>query len=659
MEVRRRVGRAVRCVALLCVVQLIASATLVNALGAEPTVVPTRRILAAGGRTSYVIALDSDATDAETLAASELASYLRRISGASFAIRRGRAGEQLRSTDRAIVLRTEGRDDAHGVAADAYTITVRGESVILTGASPRAVLYAAYDFLARLGCRWLAPELAFYAGAAEYVPHEATLVYESRGDVTERPVFAIRKLDMGEARSHDLESLRRIVEWMPKLRFNTLMVPMGSGASSDRTWDDWRSALTPELKKRGLTIEAGGHGYQRFLAADMENGELFVRHPNWFGKDSTCNVSRSAPVVFNTRNDSAVAYLIHNVARYVTEHPEIDVFDFWPPDGARWDECVKEKSEESVEDRHARLVAALHDTLARVRPRLRLEMIAYAHAKMPPEHVVIPPDVLVDFCPISENFDVPIFDSSDKSNAIYVRAIQAWRRSYPGDIGLYSYYRKYAWRSLPNVIPHLMQQEMRWYAAEPLQGISTYAEPGDWYTYELNHYVLGELAWNPGVDVDSLIDGYALVRYGRSRKLAIAALATLENSFRLRGSIPYSAPDSTAQIARTLAVVGAQRDGVRRAAAAAGNGELAANLERLGLMLEFAERDLAIHKSRNDGGNPEETRALVRELVAFLTVHKTQGVFVVYGGDDFSRYLAHYTRDWNAVGAAAGPGDGE
>ena len=648
-------------IALLCAMQLIAGTTSAAVLRAESAAGPASRTLAADGQTSYVIALGANPSEAEVLAASELASYLRRISGASFAIRRARAEQQWGSTEKAIVLRTSARSGAHGIAADAYTITVRGESVILTGASPRAVLYAAYDFLARLGCRWLAPDLAFYAGAAEYVPHEATLVYDSRGDVTERPVFAIRKLDMAEARSHDIESLRKIVEWMPKLRFNTLMVPMGSGASNSnsKSWDDWRAALTPELQKRGLTIEVGGHGYQRFLAANMEGGELFARHPNWFGKDSTCTASRATHVVFNTTNDSAVAYLIRNVVRYVTERPEINVFDFWPPDGARWDECATEPAAESVADRHAKLVSALHDTLARVRPKVRLEMIAYARAKLPPGHEVIAPDVLVDFCPISQDFDAPIYDSAESNNAVYARAIRAWRRSFPGDIGLYSYYRKYAWRSLPNVIPHLMQRELRWYSAVSLQAVSTYAEPGDWYTYELNHYVLGELAWNPNVDVDSLIGGYALVRYGPSGKLAIAALATLENGFRLRGSIPYSASDSTAQIARTLAVVGAQRDGVRRASATAGNGEVAANLERLGLMLEFAERDLAIQKARTEGGAPEGTRAMVRELVAFLTAHKTQGVFVVYGGDDYTRYLAHYTRDWNAIGPASGAGDGD
>jgi len=631
----------------------VAATALFAAARAQPPGAPVHLTLAAGGHTSYVIALAERPSPAESLAATELARYLGRMSGATFAVVRGRAGTH------AIVLRAAAAVRNPGARADSYEIVVRGDSLVLSGASPRATLYAAYDLLARLGCKWLAPKFAFYDGEAEFVPRVRTLEYRAAGEVRERPVFAIRKLDMAGARSHDIETLRRIVEWMPKLRFNTLMVSMVSGVGGDKSWDDWRAALTPELRRRGITIEVGGHGYQHFLSADMDGGALFARHPDWFGRDSSCTPSRATAVVFNTGNANAVSYLIRNIVRYVVAHPEIDVFDFWPPDGARWNECAAQRDVRTVEDRQAELVAELHAALAKARPDLRLEMIAYAQAKMPPSHEVIPGDVLVDFCPIGEDFDVPIFDSSNANNAIYVRAIRAWRRSIQGDIGLYSYYRKYAWRSLPNVIPHFMQREMQWYASVPLQGISSYAEPGDWYTYELNHYTLGELAWNPKVNVDSLIDGYARVRYGAARSLATAALRTLESSFRLRGSIPYSGADSAAQIAQTLAVIDRQLVDVRAARARAQRSSDASDLQRLGLMLEFAKRDLAIQQARAEKATPQRVRTMVRELVAFLTAHKADGVFVVYGGDDFSRYLKHYTRDWQAVGPAAAAGDGE
>ena len=630
-------------ISLGCVLALAAGAPAASA-STQESQGPARITLASAGTTSYAIALAASPSAAEELAASELATYLNRMSGARFRVERGS------QPAKAIVLRSSSSAGVSGISGDAYAITERGEDIILTGGSGRAVLYAAYDLLARLGCRWLAPKFDMYDGAAEYVPRASTLVFASTGDVIERPTFAIRKLDMAGARSHDIESLRRIVEWMPKLRFNTLMVSMVSGIGRSKSWDDWRGALTPELEKRGITIEVGGHGYQNFLNADMEGGKLFERHPEWFGKDSSCKPSRATHLVFNTSNADAVSYLIGNVVRYVTAHPEIDVFDFWPPDGARWAECADAKAYGTVEDRHARLVTQLHDALKKARPDLRLEMIAYAHAKMPPEQVTLPEDILVDFCPIAQDFDVPIYDPAGSNNATYVRAIQAWRRRYAGDIGLYSYYRKYAWRSLPNVMPHYMQHDMQWYASVPLQGISSYAEPGDWYTYELNHYTLGHLAWNPKVDVDSLIGEYTPVRYGRESEVARVALAALESGFRLRGSIPYSAGDSAAQIARALDTIESRLDAVRAARGRAGSGTIAANLLRLALMLDFARRDLAIQKARAEGVSQEGIGKMVRSLVTFLTANRDRGVFVVYGGDDYARHLKHYTRDWQAVG---------
>src|SRR5690606_9966199 len=180
--------------------------------------------------------------------------------------------------------------------------------------------------------------------------------------------------------------------------------------------------------------------------------------PEWFGRDEQCRPSRARRHVFNTENDEAVEYLVGNVIRYLRERPEIDIFDFWPPDGARWAECPEWADLGTPEDRQARLVNRLHARLAEVRPDVRLEIIAYAHAKHPPATVKLHPDVLVDFCPIGQEFDVGIYDPRGGNNSIYVDAIHAWRDTFAGDVGLYSYYRKYAWRSLPVVIPFYMQR---------------------------------------------------------------------------------------------------------------------------------------------------------------------------------------------------------
>ncbi|MBE0675249.1 MAG: hypothetical protein IH591_11350, partial [Bacteroidales bacterium] len=225
-----------------------------------------------------------------------------------------------------------------GKNQDAYSISSDEKDIILSGHSDRALLYAVYDFLERLGCQWLAPDFSFYNGQAEFIPKQKELNFPTGLIINEEPVFDNRKLDVAEGRSLDAASLDKIIEWMPKARFNTLMIPLNMNQTGHVVWDDYR-ALIPELNKRGINIEVGQHGYQNFLNARMEEGKIFELHPEWFGKDINCQSSPSDEFVFNIENREAVDYFIENVLQYLSGHPEIKVLDIWPPDYAKWDEC--------------------------------------------------------------------------------------------------------------------------------------------------------------------------------------------------------------------------------------------------------------------------------------------------------------------------------
>jgi hypothetical protein len=47
------------------------------------------------------------------------------------------------------------------------------------------------------------------------------------------------------------------------------VVPLNYGGQGRVKWDNWRVALTPELQRRGIWIEVGGHGYENYLNAQM------------------------------------------------------------------------------------------------------------------------------------------------------------------------------------------------------------------------------------------------------------------------------------------------------------------------------------------------------------------------------------------------------
>jgi len=362
--------------------------------------------------------------------------------------------------------------------------------------------------------------------------------------------------------------------------------------------------------------------------------------------------------VFNTSDPQAVNYFIGNIRRYLREHPEIDIFDCWPPDVAKWAECPEMAALGTAVDRQALLMNQVDSAVAVVRPGLRVEIIAYGQVLLPPQKIDLHKKILVDVCPINQSFERALGDTASRVNREYAKAIESWRGHFPGDIGLYSYYRKYAWRSIPTILAHYMQQDLRWCAALPFQGVSTYAEPGDWYTYELNHYVLAGLAWDPDCPVDVIMEQYALLRYGPAKGIALGAYRDLEEVVRNYCSIPYTAVKSGEQIDKAVAILRSRREQVDGALggmqgdrelaggrdnANSGEGKaVAANLKRLSLMLEYAIDDLDLERMRVSGITGPEITDKVKQLVDFLERHAGEGVFVLHDKGNFTTFLKHY-----------------
>lgn len=579
-------------------------------------------LLAKNKAAQITIVLPKQSSASQQFAGAELAKYLQKISGAVFSVASGK--NQFKNAIGIELDLKKQKED--------YSIATRGTNIILTGGSDRAILYAVYDFLARLGCHWLAPGFAFYNGTAEYVPQQPVLYYDATSTVNEHPAFAYRKLDVEEGQTHTIENLKQLIDWMPKLRFNTLMIPINYQGEGRVKWDKWRIALTPELQKRGLMIEVGGHGYQNFMNAKMEDGTLFKQHPDWFGKDKDCKPNPAEYLVFNTTNQDAMHYFVDHVLTYLKQHPEINIFDFWPPDGAHWADCPEWQAWGTPEDRQARLLNLIDSAVNAYRPDIKLEIIAYAKTIFPPQTVKMNKRLLIDICPIDQNFETQIYDTIAPANVTYNKAIHSWREKFDGDIGLYSYFRKYAWKSLPNVIPHYIQHDMQWYAGIPMQGITTYAEPGDWYTYELNYFVLGQLAWNPHADVDSIIRLYCQTRYGAAANVAQKAYAALEHTVRIYGSIRNSTLKSKEAIGKAINDVDLQMNNIRKAKALA-NTRVAANFSRLLLMFQYAVMDLQIREAIADKQPKNVISEKVNELLVFLRKNIAEGTFLLSAHD--------------------------
>jgi len=470
-----------------------------------------------------------DAAPSTTLnfAASELARYLEQISGVKFAITTDLRG----STDallvgREVVERVDPSFSRLQLGDEGFVIRRRHGHVLIAGGSDKGTLYAVYAFLEKLGCRWFAPNFLDYGAATgELVPHISEPAVGSL-NVIERPAFRWRKLYIEEGRSHTTENLKQIIDWMAKARMNVLDCPIDYQHLHHTEWDRWRLALIPELRKRGISIEVGGHGYPNFLPQE----EYFADHPNWFGVHDGKR-SSDPRVVFSTANHDAVGTLVANIETYLRAHPEIDILDIWPPDGAEWSNAPDDAALGTASERQILLLNQVASALRADFPKLRLQFIAYETYTSPPAKFKPNSGILMDFCPISRSFENPLYAHGFPKNKEYFADLQGWIHGVmdPSDITIYSYIAKYGWRSLPILIPSLIDDEARRFHRMGIGGFATYSEPGNWATYELDHYITALVLWNPDLNVNQTLADYALMRYGAAGPSVLAYLKLVEN----------------------------------------------------------------------------------------------------------------------------------
>ncbi|HWB54551.1 MAG TPA: DUF4838 domain-containing protein [Tepidisphaeraceae bacterium] len=583
------------------------------------------------GKPQCVIESPKNATATETFAAEELSRYVKQMSGAALPHETGGDGDGNRiivgNYDHVASLREMVAFPAAN-DPDGYTIVSTPNAVCIAGATDGATLHAVYVFLDHLGCRFLAPQFEQYDGNAEVIPHSTSLTAEGPYD-TFKPAFKFRKLCIGEGHSFTPENLAQIVDWMPKVGYNTLVVPLDYQGRGNVMWSSFRPLVMPACEKRGITIEVGGHGYQNFLNAHMEDGKLFELHPEWFGADKTGARHPQPGHVFCTSNSQAVDFVTKNFIAYIKDHSEIQIFDFWPPDGATWCQCDQCEKIGSAADREAVLVNHMQDAIEKIRPGLRMEFIAYQLAIAPPEHTTVDPRIIVDFCPSHQEYDHQINDPTSEKNKMYADALLAWRKAFKGDIGIFSYYRKYIWDSLPVILPHYLQKDLQWYASVPVQGISTYCEPADWFTYELNDYVMAALEWNPDANVDALIAQFCDARYGDDAALARHTFMILEKVVRRDCAVLDVSLKSAEEIAAAQSEVRKAIDELSTAASLAKDKSLKWSLERLGYMCTYAARDLEIQHLRATGASNEQIIAKAKTLEQYLKDHADDGVFLV------------------------------
>lgn len=302
--------------------RILISAALVMASAIAVTPAQAEFILVSNGqpRAEIVIA-DSQTSGPVAFAGRELQRYVKAMSGAELPVVKAPTDRPaiVITADPAISNEKPG-DRLSPTSEDRYQLDVGEKRITIHGASPRAALYATYDLLERLGCGWGVP-------GDDTVPKRSTIASDAvKIDTT--PVFSFRA--MVDFPMLTIAQSTAIIDWLAKNRMNWYH-PAENAMSEPKKWYEWRAKLVPEIQKRGLHLNFGGHTMHTWVPE-----HYFKDHPDWF---AYADGARKGPALCVTNRDMT-SELIRNLQKFLDRCPEVEVVDVWHPDMDAFCHCT-------------------------------------------------------------------------------------------------------------------------------------------------------------------------------------------------------------------------------------------------------------------------------------------------------------------------------
>lgn len=483
-------------------------------------------------------------------AADELALYLERMTGHSCKIE---WKNQYTASRTALWVGTLGQ---FGLAADheeEVYIDTCGRSGIIGGSHAGSVLISVYRYLTELGCRWLMP-----GERGEYLPQIGENFKNVK--VIERPSYKHRGICIEGAVS--FENVLDMVRWLPKVGLNSYFIQFRESYIFFKRWyehrgnplkedkdsfvihhaRDYVTAIVKEIKQRGLTFHAVGHGWtcEPFgipgESWDVWNGKMDPSVNKYF---ALVNGERKLwdGVPLNTSicfaNKAARDIIVKDVCQYSIAHPEVDVIHFWLSDGANnqceCEQCIKERPSDQY-------VALLNDIDAMMLERGLQTKIAFAlywDTLWPPEteRLLHADRFILMFAPITRSYrttysalvefaEKPEYKKNRLDMPETVEGnlsfLYEWRKHFNGDAFVFDYHMMWAHHKDPGYghISHILHDDIIRLEDLGLNGLISCQVQRCFFPNGLAMTVLAKTLWDKTVSFDGITEDYFMRAYG-------------------------------------------------------------------------------------------------------------------------------------------------
>jgi hypothetical protein len=485
------------------------------------------------GTAQYDIAVAADASAVERTAATELQTYLKKITGADFpVVTAGTPGSSrpLIAVGPGAALAVAPKLDLSlkELGDDGIVLKTVGENLILTGATgaKRGTLYAVNEFLAKqAGVRWWTPEV-------ETVPANPDLALQPM-DLRYRPAIRVRDTSTNSFANDRHASSA----WPAKnfsqgkldemMRFGVRSHCNGHFVKIPDSWGGYHPTLGawPFNFVHTFFHDNGNHG----LIAPKK---YFKDHPEWFSEingkrqwDMGNHHLKKGQLCMT--NEAMLEEMGRNVLEWLRQNPGADIVAVDINDNTNKCECAKCRAIDEAEG--SAMGSVLHgvnrvaDIVGAARPDVLLTTIAYLHTRKPPAHIRPRDNVVIRLAVIERSSAQPI---DSKNNTTIKRDLDNWAKA-AGKLAIWDYSANLNYPFTMEPRFKVFGPDIRLYRDHG--AVSIFFEDSEGFSPvsdfdQMNTWLLLQLIWNPDQDERALVQEFLAGFYGAAAPFLLGYL---------------------------------------------------------------------------------------------------------------------------------------
>lgn len=474
--------------------------------------------------------------DEEETAIRELVEFVKKLSGAELPVMRLKKGDPLPKGNLILLgselAKKEGLNkELSALSKDGFIMKVKGDKLILSGRRARGTLYAVYDFLESLGCRWIMP-----GPFGEIIPKLKTI--KTTVNKINNPSHSKRYwwCTYGSGKEYPRWTLRNKGDFVralgdPKVQQgHASQRPLVYGAKkTDRGIKVRKKVRDWKRDKKGKIIrDEKGRPKERVMV-EKEVKQLPDEYYTLSGGKPNTHLGNMAnPKVWDLCTEYYDNYFYNSPLENYVSISCADGFvvdDRKETRGLDSNEYDWTMGAPSATDRlwffHRRYI----DNVLKEHPGRKFGVLVYANNLTPPRLETVHPAMALVFAPLGICPLHHVRDKKCKTNRAYKKWFESWmaQKRASGAEAFYYDYLPIGFQWCNFIISpqwQIVGKNYPWFHKLGLDGHTTQGYD-DWGAMGLTAWVAQRLYWDVNQDYNDLVREYCELRFGQNAAIAM------------------------------------------------------------------------------------------------------------------------------------------